>query len=258
MERLILDQRRDVMSSLTTRRRQRVIVLLHGMMGNVTNWQATIRHFRDRYNLIPIEFPLYEPEAPYYNVQSLTEIVRQRLAQRRVRRAVFFGNSMGGQVALNLAYEHPKRVAALVLTGSAGLLERNLANGRTPLKPSREWIRERVLEIFYDPAHATDEIVDEVLTILSSTKNKLRLVKLARALRQYNMHEILPRISCPTLLIWGRQDTITPVKAGEMFAQRMPDARIHILDRCGHAPNIEQPEAFNLLAEQFLKEIGYR
>jgi len=38
----------------------------------------------------------------------------------------------------------------------------------------------------------------------------------------------------------------------------MPDARIHILDRCGHAPNIEQPEAFNLLAEQFLKEIGYR
>jgi len=258
MERLTLDQRRNPTSPVPTQRGQRTIVLLHGMMGNVTNWQATIRHFRDRYHLIPIEFPLYEPEAPYYNVQSLTEFVRRRLDERRVRKAVLFGNSMGGQVALNLAYEYPKRVAALVLTGSAGLLERNLADCRTPLKPSREWIRERVLEIFYDPAHATDEIVDEVLTILSSTRNKLRLIKLARALRQYNMHEILPMIKCPTLLVWGRQDTITPVKAGEMFAKRMPDARIHILDRCGHAPNIEQPEAFNLLAEQFLREIGYR
>jgi len=236
----------------------RPLVLLHGMMGNITNWRATLQHFRGRYHLAPVEFPLYDANAPFYTVPTLTDYVCRRLDEDGIRRAVFFGNSMGGHVALHMALRHPDRVDGLVLTGSAGLLERSIVNGQTPMKPSREWIRTHAQEVFFDPAQATDEIVDEVSSILSTNRNKLRLVKLARAMRRDNMLESLPSIQAPTLLVWGRQDIITPLSVARQFAEHMPNARLHVIDRCGHAPNIEQPAAFNRLAEAFLEEIGYR
>jgi pimeloyl-ACP methyl ester carboxylesterase len=207
--------------------------------------------------MMAVDFPLYEKGAPYHNVDSLTQHVIGRLDHEGVSKAVFFGNSMGGQIALNLAATVPDRVAGLVLTGSAGLLERSLVNNHTPMKPSRDWIRNRVREVFYDKVHASDALVEEVLEVLSTTRNKLRLVKLARALRNYSMRELLPRIAAPTLLVWGKQDTITPVEAGEQFASYMPNARMYVLDQCGHAPNIEKADAFNKLADAFLEEIGY-
>jgi pimeloyl-ACP methyl ester carboxylesterase len=67
----------------------------------------------------------------------------------------------------------------------------------------------------------------------------------------------LPKIAAPTLLIWGKQDTITPLDVAHVFTDRLPHAHMRVLDQCGHAPNIERPEAFNLLVEEFLAEIGY-
>ncbi len=235
----------------------RWLVMLHGMMGNVSNWNSTRDYFSDTYRVLPVAFPLFETDSPYHNVDTLTDFVEKRMSQRGIRDSVIFGNSMGGQIALQYAIRHPARVAGLVLTGSAGLLERGMAS-QAPLKPSRAWIRDRVRELFYDDVHVTEELVDEVLDILSTNRNKLRLVKLARALREKTMEEDLPTIKVPTLLVWGRDDTVTPVEVGQMFADCMPNARLHVLDECGHAPNIEQPDRFNALAETFLEEIGYR
>jgi pimeloyl-ACP methyl ester carboxylesterase len=234
----------------------RALVLFHGFFGDVSNWTATIERFQGRYRVLPVGFDLYKRDAPYHTVDSLARAACDEMDRLGLEQAVLFGNSMGGQVALKLALEEPRRVAGLVLTGSAGLLERNLAD-HAPLDPSRDYIRRKVEQVFFDPRHATDEIVDEVHGVLRENRNKLRMVKLARSLRACNMRDHLPEITAPTLLVWGRQDSITPVEVGEIFARRLPQARLHVLDRCGHAPNIEQPEALNRLAEEFLAEIGY-
>jgi 2-hydroxy-6-oxonona-2,4-dienedioate hydrolase len=234
----------------------RALVLFHGFFGDVSNWAATIARFRPRYRVLPIRFELYQRNSPYHTVASLTRAACEEMDRLGLDEAVLFGNSMGGQVALNVALEQPHRVAGLVLTGSAGLMERHLAD-HAPLAPSREYIRDKVEQVFFDPRHATDEIVDEVLSVLRDNRNKLRVVKLARSLRAFNMHDHLPAITAPTLLVWGKQDSITPVEVGEIFAQRLPRAQLFVLDRCGHAPNIEQPEELNRLAEEFLVEIGY-
>jgi pimeloyl-ACP methyl ester carboxylesterase len=234
----------------------RALVLFHGFFGDVSNWAATVERFQARYRVLPIGFQLYRRDAPYHTVASLTRAACEEMDRLGLGQAVLFGNSMGGQIALNVALEQPHRVAGLVLTGSAGLMERNLAD-YAPLDPPREYIRGKVEQVFFDPRHATDEIVDEVQDILRDNRNKLRLVKLARSLREFNMHDRLPAITAPTLLVWGKQDSITPVEVGEIFAQRLPQARMFVLDRCGHAPNIEQPEELNRLAEEFLAEIGY-
>ena len=234
----------------------RALVLFHGFFGDVSNWSATVERFERRYRVLPIGFQLYKRDSPYHSVASLTRAACEEMDRLGLEEAVLFGNSMGGQVALNVALEQPHRVAGLVLTGSAGLMERNLAD-HAPLDPPREYIRGKVEQVFFDPRHATDEIVDEVQGILRDNRNKLRLVKLARSVREFNLHDRLPAITAPTLLVWGKQDSITPVEVGEIFAQRLPRARMFVLDRCGHAPNIEQPEELNRLTEEFLAEIGY-
>jgi pimeloyl-ACP methyl ester carboxylesterase len=234
----------------------RALVLFHGFFGDVSNWAATVARFQRRYRVLPIGFQLYRRDSPYHTVASLTRAACEEMDRLGLEEAVLFGNSMGGQIALNVALEQPHRVAGLVLTGSAGLMERNLAD-HAPLDPPRDYIRGKVEQVFFDPRHATDEIVDEVQGILRDNRNKLRLVKLARSLRAFNMHDRLREIAAPTLLVWGKQDSITPVEVGEIFAERLPRAQLFVLDRCGHAPNIEQPEELNRLAEQFLVEIGY-
>ena len=243
-------------SKASPEKAHRPLVLLHGLMGHVSNWDGLVEHFRNRYQAHPIHFPIFEPDAPYFNVSSLTDFVRDNMDRLGVGRAVLFGNSMGGQIALNFALIYPQRVDALVLTGSAGLHERGLASD-APLNPSAEYLREKAEEVFYDPVHVTDEMVEELQRIVSTTRNKLRLVKLARALREFNLYESLPRIAAPTLLIWGKQDTVTPLEVAKVFTDRLPRAQMRVLDQCGHAPNIERPAEFNRIVEEFLAEIGY-
>ena len=59
-------------------------------------------------------------------------------------------------------------------------------------------------------------------------------------------------IRIPTLVVWGKQDRILPVKHAEVIREKIPHARVHILDECGHAPQIEKPEAFNALVADFM------
>ena len=63
-------------------------------------------------------------------------------------------------------------------------------------------------------------------------------------------------IKRPVLLVWGKEDTITPAFVGEKFKELLPDARLHMLDKCGHAPMMEHPQEFNRLLNNFLVEIG--
>ncbi len=231
------------------------LVFLHGLMGNVSNWDRSFAYYEGTCRFLPIEFKVYGKGARYHTIDTLTEHVLAEMDNAKIDQAVVFGNSMGGQVALNVALTRPERVSALVLTGSAGLMERSYTNG-TPLNPSREYIREKCEEIFYDPRHVTDELIDQLYDVFHDTKNKLRIVKLARSLRKCNMHADLPSIRCPTLLIWGREDIVTPLNVAEMFAERLPNAQIKIIDHCGHAPNIECPDDFNRLAEEFLCQVA--
>lgn len=236
--------------------RTQTLVLLHGLMGHASNWAATVTHFQGRYRVLPLTFDTCGEDQPYHTLESLTEATCEAMDRHGVERAVLFGNSMGGQIALKVALTAPQRVAGLVLAGSAGLLERSLADN-PPLNPSRDYVRAKVREVFFDERHVTDERLDEIERMLCGVRNKLRLVKLARSLRACNLHAHLPEVAAPTLLVWGQQDTITPIDTAQVFAERLPNARLRVLDQCGHSPNIEWPDKFNRLAEEFLIEIGY-
>jgi pimeloyl-ACP methyl ester carboxylesterase len=219
------------------------VVLLHGLMGQMQHWDAVLDALGDGYRAIAPGLPVFHPDLRETSVGALGRYVLRLLDALDVPRAVLGGNSLGGHVALRLALDHGDRVSGLVLTGSSGLFERGFASG-VPHRPDRTWVRQKMEEVFFDPTLVTDGWVEDVHRTVTTAASALRVLRLARDARRDNLETRLGEIRVPTLLVWGRDDRITPPDVGERFRALIPDAHLWHLSQCGHAPMLERPEPF--------------
>lgn len=231
------------------------VVLLHGMMGEVGNWEHTIGSlskagFRV---LVPI-LPVYALPMKQTHLPGLVEFVRSFMDTLGLSSAVISGNSLGGHIALLLAINHPERVRALVLTGASGIYEVDMGQGVMRRK-DREYLRERTAITFFDPKHATDELIDEVYETVNNRTRAVRLIKMARSVKEENVRDSLDGIDVPTLLVWGREDEITPPGVAVTFNELIARSELHWIDECGHAPMMEQPARFNEILLDFLGRV---
>ena len=97
-----------------------------------------------------------------------------------------------------------------------------------------------------------DYLVDEVFETTRSIPKAMRIVAIAKSAQRNNLANDLPRISVPTFLVWGLNDTITPPMVAHEFNRLIPTSQLKFIDQCCHAPMMEHPEKFNDLVEEFL------
>lgn len=230
------------------------IVLLHGMLGNLDNWSDTIGALSNEgYRVMVPLLPVYDLPMKQTHVPGLVEYVHGFIDELELDNIVLIGNSLGGHIALLYALEQPTRVVAMILSGSSGIYEVEM--GSTVLRRrDPEFIRERAALTFYDPDHVTDELVEEMRLIVNDRMRALKLIRMARSAQSETVTDQLDEIDIPTLLIWGSNDNITPPDVAEKFRSRLPQATLHFIDQCGHAPMIEHPEDFNALTLAFLRK----
>lgn len=233
------------------------VVLLHGMLGDLSNWTQTVRTLaRRQYRVLVPLLPVYNLPLKETSVRGLATYVRSFLEALDIDSIVLAGNSLGGQVAIVYTLAYPTSVAALVLSGSSGIYEVEMGSS-VPRRQDRNFIRERAAVTFYDPIHATDELVDEMHALVNDRARVTRLIKMARSTKAETVTERLSSIQVPTLLVWGHDDRITPPDVAREFQARIPHAELHFIDRCGHAPMIEHPAMFNQILLTFLsKTVG--
>nr|WP_199082028.1 alpha/beta hydrolase [Pedobacter sp. ASV19] len=230
------------------------LVLLHGLMGELSNWEQTIDYFKENYRVLVPILPIYELPILTLGVKSLSKHLHRFLKHKGLEQTVLVGNSLGGHVGLVFTAAHQEHVKALVLTGSSGLYE-NAFGGSFPRRESYDYIREKVEFTFYDPATATKELVDEVFKTVNDRSRVIRILALAKSAIRHNMAKELSKITIPVSLIWGRQDKVTPPEVAEEFYELLPNSELNWVDKCGHAPMMEQPEVFNEFLNTFLNRI---
>ncbi|HEY0898345.1 MAG TPA: alpha/beta hydrolase [Sphingobacteriaceae bacterium] len=231
-----------------------VLLLLHGLMGALSNWTDVINEFKPRYRVIIPMLPLYDLPLLNTGVKSLSKYIHKFLTHKDLDNVIILGNSLGGHVALIYTLSHPERVKAMVLAGSSGLYE-NSFGGSFPRRESYDFIKEKVEFTFYDPAVATKELVDDVFQTVNDRNRVIRILAMAKSAIRHNMAKELHKISVPVCLIWGRNDKITPPEVAEEFRQLMPHSELHWIDKCGHAPMMERPEEFNGYLNKFLDQL---
>jgi 2-hydroxy-6-oxonona-2,4-dienedioate hydrolase len=233
-----------------------VIILLHGLFGALSNFRETLEHFTSRnYKVVIPMLPLYSMPVLSTGVKSLSKFLRDFIQHKNYGKVNLLGNSLGGHVALMFSHEYPEKVNSLILTASSGLYE-NAFGSSFPRREDKEFIRKKVAVTFFDPAHATDELVNECFEVVNDRNRVLRILALAKSAIRHNMAKELPHLKMPTCLIWGKNDTITPPEVAEEFNKLIPHSSLFWIDQCGHAPMMEHPEKFNTILENWLKEQG--
>lgn len=231
-----------------------VLLLLHGLMGALSNWDKVIEEFRGQYRVIIPILPIYDLPLLTTGVKALAKYVHKFVKYKKLNNITLLGNSLGGHVALIYVLSHPTYVKALVLTGSSGLYE-NAFGGSFPRRESYDFVKEKVEYTFYDPKTATKELVDDVYRIINDRHSVIRILAMAKSAIRHNMNGDLHKINIPVSLIWGRDDKITPPEVAVEFNELLPDSELHWIDKCGHAPMMEQPEEFNKYLAGFLNKI---
>ncbi|WP_448697624.1 alpha/beta fold hydrolase [Mucilaginibacter sp. AW1-3] len=231
-----------------------VLLLLHGLMGALSNWEQVIEQFSKEYRVIIPMLPIYDLPLLTTGVKSLSKYVHKFITHMKLTNITLLGNSLGGHVALIYCLAHPGVAKALVLTGSSGLYE-NAFGGSFPRRENYEFVKEKVEYTFYDPATATKDLVDEVFATVNDRHRVIRILAMAKSAIRHNMSKDVHKITIPTLLVWGKNDKITPPEVAEEFNKLLPDSELHWIDKCGHAPMMERPEEFNEILAGFLKKI---
>lgn len=231
-----------------------VVVFLHGLVGLNEHWERVVDSVVDRVRCVTLEMPLLELRGVDCSLSAVSAMTMQFLDKHIGEPAVLVGNSFGGHVALRVTHERPELVSALVLAGSSGLIERTVVKG-APVRPSRDWLVEKIGELFYDKSKMNPEDVERAHKLLNERGGARAMVKLSKTARRDNMTDDLGDITQPTLLIWGREDVVTPPSAGQGFMELMPDARLFWIDDCGHAPMIESPGPFGEAMHSFFDHL---
>lgn len=230
------------------------LLLLHGLFGALSNFKDLIEHFRKQYKVVVPMLPLFDLDIFHTTVGGFEKYVHKFIEAKGYDKIHLLGNSLGGHVALLHVLKHPERIASLTLTGSSGLFENGMGDSY-PKRGDKEYIRKKTEVTFYDPAMATDALVDEVFEITNNRLKVIKILALAKSAIRNNLGEELNKITLPTLLIWGNNDIITPPFVAKEFNKLIPNSELHFIDKCGHAPMMEVPAEFNVILETFLKKL---
>lgn len=231
------------------------IVLLHGLMGGLSNFDELTSFFSTRgYKIYAPQLPLYDLPVISTNVGNVAKFVSRFLKDVVKQPATLVGNSLGGHVGLVVSADYPELVHSLVLTGSSGLYEKSF--GETyPKRGSYEYVQTKAQEVFYDPKVATKEIVDDVFETVNDKKKAIKTLYIARSAIKHNMKNELHKIKIPVCLIWGKQDHVTPPEVAVDFEAGLPNAKLFWIDECGHAPMMEHPDLFNEILFEWLNPL---
>lgn len=251
------------------------VILLHGLGANIYSWRHLIKPLEDRHRVIVFDLKGFglSPKPPdgHYSMFDQAELIYRFIIAKDLTRLTLVGHSFGGAVAMlvaaKLLEQHPGRIERLVVIDTVSYPQKlppMLRLLRTPvlgglgmyLIPDRVKVRNLLRTIYYDPSKITPEQITAYAAPLSLPGAKYAMRQSARQLIPENLGEVIaqyPKITVPTLIIWGAEDHIIPLALGERLHQAIPDSKLVIIPRCGHDPPEECPVPLLEVLQPFLE-----
>ncbi|MDA2913141.1 alpha/beta hydrolase [Acidobacteriia bacterium AH_259_A11_L15] len=245
------------------------VVLLHAFPLNRKMWEAQRRALSRRYRVITPDFRGHgESNLPEEDstMERLAEDVRGLLEELKLERVVLGGLSMGGYVAFAFLRRYAARLAGLVLADTRAAPDSE--EGRTARYENAALaetagagaLAERLLPKLLGPS--TRQGKPEVVAAVRAMMLSIPPAGMARALRgmaaRADSTELLGQVRCPTLVVGGEEDPLSPPAEAEAMAKNIPNAKHVKIPHAGHLSNLEQPAAFNAALEEFLAQFPAR
>ena len=234
-----------------------VVVLLHGWGSNITLFQSMTKLLSSKYRVIAMDMPGFgesdEPSTPW-NVDNYVDFVIKFLKNFDVKSAVFLGHSFGGRVIIKMFERDnlPIEITKIILADSAGVKPKKTLKQKIKIKTYK--MGKKILSIGIIKA-----LFPDALEKFQSKSGSADYKAASPVMRQTmvkvvneDLCHIFPKVTPPTLLIWGENDTATPVSDACLMEKSMPDAGKVILKGCGHYSFIDDMYTFNRVLSSFM------
>ena len=247
------------------------IVLLHGTSASLHTWDGWAAGLASQRRVIRMDLPGFGLTGPFrdgaadYTVAHYVQFIDTLLTKLGVTRCILAGNSFGGQISIATALAHPERVEKLILIDSSGypmapasipigfrLARIPLLNKLMEITLPRSVVESTVRSVYGDPAKATPEIVDRYFELALRTGNRRALVERLKLVPLDAIADHIPKVNIPTLILWGRRDTLIPPVAAERFHRDIQGSRLVLFDDLGHVPQEEDAMRTLAVAKEFV------
>jgi pimeloyl-ACP methyl ester carboxylesterase len=251
------------------------VVFVHGLGGCWQNWIENLPRISQERRVVALDLPgsgFSELPAEEISISGYARCVDELCERLELGTVMLVGNSMGGFVSAEVAIRFPARVDRLVLVSAAGITNSNvyrqpaLTVGRIAAAlatataarhrqiAARKLARHVALQLV--ARHPSRLAPDLVYEGMMRGTGKPGFMDALEASISYDFRDRLPQIGCPTLIVWGEDDMVLPVRDAEQFEQLIPDTRKVVMEDTGHVPMLERPSAFNDLLLEFFDEVG--
>jgi pimeloyl-ACP methyl ester carboxylesterase len=240
------------------------VILLHGLGGDMSNWAMTVPALAAKYHVyVPDQIGFGKSDKPIvnYRVATLVEFLDAFCKKLGIQKATLVGNSLGGWTAAMFAIEHPEKVDKIVLVCAAGYTAKRYGGQEidkdlvAALNPSTTADLKRGLSaVFYNKAMLTDAFIEQALAAKFKRGDGYTINSFIESIMRGEdcIDDKVKTIKAPTLVLWGREDGLTPLAMGKAFAEDIPGAQMVVIEKCGHVPQLEKPAEFNASLLKFL------
>lgn len=252
-----------------------VVLLIHGLAGSSAAWREVMEPLTDTHRVIAPDLLGHgESAKPLgdYSLGAYASGLRDLLGVLDVERATIIGQSLGGGIAMQLAYQHPEICERLVLVGSGGLGREVNPILRAASLPGAELVMPVLFPSFVkDQGDALSRFLDRVgirsarvaemwraYRSLTETENRRAFIRTVRSVIDPGGQSVsaIDRLylagALPTLIVWGEDDPIIPVDHGRAAHEAIEGSRLEVLPGVGHFPHVEVPEQFVDVLTDFL------
>ncbi len=249
------------------------VILIHGLMSSAYEWRKNIDALAQAHRVYAIDLVGFgfssRVSERRYSLQYFAQCVREFMDAQGLARASLVGHSLGGAVALQVAFDYPARTDRLVLLAPAIYLVKYVKPiryaARVPYLPRTLMTlvicNPRAHRVSLRNALGKEGRVDEESLSIRVRASRVRgtmdaLLAMATSPHAADLQLNLGEVRAPTLVIWGDGDLAVPVRHGKRLVRELPQAELLILEGAGHLPNEEFPEVVNRAMTEFLGSDG--
>lgn len=234
------------------------VFLLHGWGASAALYEQLAQVIAEKYTVVCLDFPGFggSDEPPRaWDVSDFAHLTRSFIQHFGCDRVILLGHSFGGRVIIKLANDNnlPFLIEKIVLTGSAGILPKRTLAYHWKVKTYKLGKKitniSMVQKLFPDLLEKIKKKAGSADYANASERMRQCLVKAVNE----DLAPLLPTITPPTLLIWGENDTATPLSDGQRMERLIPGAGLVVLKNAGHYAFLEQSFAFHQVIKSFLQ-----
>ena len=236
------------------------LLLIHGLGASAERWEHVIPQFAKNYRvLVPdlIGFGLSDKPLVDYTTDYLSDFIRKFLKKLNINSVSIIGSSLGGQIGAEFTYQNNSMVEKLVLISPSGIMKHSTpaldAYVMAALYPS-DSSASNAFQIMSGSKNIDKKTIKGFVQRMKLPNAKMAFMSTLLGLKDAEIiSEKLVSITSPTLIIWGENDPIIPIKYAQSFVSEIDDCRFVKMENCGHTPYVESPDEFYKIVSDFLK-----